>query len=338
MGLVLTLECPVGCRHCISNSVIDPKLSIQRNILLSRLERISKMLTYKVINITGGEPFYKYDLLLDTVKLAQRLDLIPTVITSGYWATGETLTFKYLQDLKESGLYSISVSLDKFHQEKIPLINVARIINIANEINLKTAIAYTVSTDNHYLSQELSELQNYTNGNILDCVPTITNKLVISGRAKHYLSITNINTNNSNAQNPLICSSMSPIIGLNGSVSCCCGPELPETSPLLIGNIDYDDPLFIQNGFYNNSIIPFIEVFGLRKMIDILNVAGYEPNIDCKELTIDNICNICEDLLSRKDYVEYFNFLLKNEDIRHEIAIKYMFMYGYLSPILEIQR
>ncbi len=74
------------------------------------------------LTVHGGELFLYFNILKGIFKKARELGIKERwVITNGYWTEIKETAERKLSELKESGLLSITFSVDAFHQEYIPL-------------------------------------------------------------------------------------------------------------------------------------------------------------------------------------------------------------------------
>jgi hypothetical protein len=69
------------------------------------------------IYVEGGEPFLYYPLMLETLRLAKKLNLKTGIVTNCYWANSERDAELWLAPLVEIGIDDLSVSNDEFHSD-----------------------------------------------------------------------------------------------------------------------------------------------------------------------------------------------------------------------------
>ena len=87
------------------------------------------------LHFTGGEPFLNFDLLLDLVRISDRLRM-PSVFveTNCFWAVNDEITSEKLLLLKDAGLHGILISVNPFILEYVPFERTLRAIRIAREV------------------------------------------------------------------------------------------------------------------------------------------------------------------------------------------------------------
>jgi hypothetical protein len=86
------------------------------------------------IHITGGEPFLKFDLLLEAVGLATELGIPRYVETNAGWCVSEELVRQRLVALRDAGLQALLISCSPFHAETIPPVRTRLALTTALEI------------------------------------------------------------------------------------------------------------------------------------------------------------------------------------------------------------
>src|SRR5262249_31849546 len=101
------------------------------------------------IDITGGEPFLDFNLLVKVVAHGATLGAFMTCMTNGYWATSPEVAIAKLRVLKDIGLQSLSVSTSGPHQQFVPLKRVRQALDAARSIGLPTELKVAVQKGDH---------------------------------------------------------------------------------------------------------------------------------------------------------------------------------------------
>jgi len=87
------------------------------------------------IHFTGGEPFLKFDLLLEVTAIAHRLGIPSTFVeTNCFWCTDDETTRGKLIQLKEAGLDGILISVNPFIVAQVPFERIKRAVMISAEV------------------------------------------------------------------------------------------------------------------------------------------------------------------------------------------------------------
>ena len=139
VDFLITFRCPSMCAHC------SYKAGFHRTGFM-HVAHVSAWLRA----IHGGEPFLYMDIAKHIVTEA-KLCAIPKVwiITNGYWAKDDHSTEKKLQELKRAGLTCITLSVDAFHQEHVPIESAKRAIKWSRALGFEE-----VAVDSYYLGSE----------------------------------------------------------------------------------------------------------------------------------------------------------------------------------------
>jgi hypothetical protein len=90
------------------------------------------------LTVHGGEPFLFYNILKEIVQNAAKLGIPKVgVITNAYWATDLKTAKQALSELMDAGLNHITVSIDTFHQEHVPLERAKTAITTASNLGFE---------------------------------------------------------------------------------------------------------------------------------------------------------------------------------------------------------
>lgn len=113
--LAVTDRCNLRCTYCMPQHGID---FVRRDDLLSyeeiiRLLKIFKSLEVPKLRITGGEPLVRKD-LLPFLKTVTDQGIMPGF----HLTTNATLTLPHIQELIDTGLQSVNISLDTLDKQR----------------------------------------------------------------------------------------------------------------------------------------------------------------------------------------------------------------------------
>lgn len=148
---VVTMACSGRCKHCsqgshISNDHIDAEAAEQAIYDICSNYKIESLMTF------GGEPLL-YPETVCTIHSAARKMNIPKreLITNGYFSKDKNRIKEVAHMLAESGVKSICLSVDAFHQETIPLEYVKKFAEaVSNEtVSIYTHPAWLVSKEDN---------------------------------------------------------------------------------------------------------------------------------------------------------------------------------------------
>ncbi len=325
IGLALTEQCPVGCRHCLASYTMQASDLPPLETHLAWIAKVSRVDRCKSIIITGGEPFLYFQRLLQVVDGCRTLGLRATVFTSAYWATSGEIAAHRLQQLAHAGLTGITVSTDQYHQASVPLTNVSKVLYAAKECGISPKVALTYLPRERSAAQVKRELRRELGQRALDGVQIEAGGIVKLGRARE-LAFPAIRPEE---QPKLVCNALGPMVQPDGAVTSCCRAPLPSTSPLIIGDLTAEDFQPIYQRFLRHPIIPFIQTWGLLEMLDRLIDEGLAPElVGYRDAREEEICELCQAILSEPARASFFADLFHDPEVRRQLGILSFVLYG----------
>ena len=332
VGFIMTTNCPVGCRHCITGKVSCPEPS--PDSYRRWIQSVSESCVIRKVCLTGGEPFFVYNTLMDVVEVIRKHGMRPSVMTSAYWARSDVATEKLLTPLVHAGLDGLGVSVDEFHQEKVPLQNVLRAIRTAKRLGLWVGVAFRYYGRDESAKEAACELRDIL-GEVFEDVDIVSvGPIQKEGQASQQVEFTQQHLEK---QGKIInCGPFSPTIWPDGTVSSCCGPRLSERNPLVIGNLNYEPFTEIYQRFREHPIIPFLEVLGLTKMVEELNDNGLGGNL--KDFVApEETCSLCQKMLTNVTYIDFFVKKFRDPAFRRQLGVRRFLLYGNPWPLLSTE-
>ena len=129
VAIMLTRRCDIACGHCSVVSGPDvrgpePKLDELREAV-----RAAAAAGARAIQLTGGEPMLRRDVVLELLREARRLGMSGAITTNGSWGRTEDEARATLRELLDAGLGLLTISWDRWHEEQLgsaPAMNVVR--------------------------------------------------------------------------------------------------------------------------------------------------------------------------------------------------------------------
>ena len=136
-GLILTTWCNAQCASCYLSCRPDRREDMTVNEGLRLWRQLDEASPHGCrIHLTGGEPFGRWDVLIDLCRRAadERLRPPQNVETNAFWATREAVVRERLIALDRAGVESFVVSADPYHQQFVPIANARLAVRVAEEI------------------------------------------------------------------------------------------------------------------------------------------------------------------------------------------------------------
>lgn len=297
LGFALHKKCPASCSMCCFESNPYSKEELNLTTVRSYINQSKSIDMIKNISFTGGEPFLKYDELIELVLLAHRNSKNATCVTNGYWATSYDIAYKKLNELKQAGLTRISVSHDNYHKKFIQTSNIKHILNAAKNLNIPTTLAM-VRIKNESMGNLINELGNslyFTNLQIVPCLP-------VGGASKSFKPEEFDKTINTTNLKCIYSGNLA--IKYDGSIYPCCSQEICNTC-LSIGNFEDLSLREALEKIKNNMILYLLRNVPMDYFI---NIAKQNLNIEIPKYAV-NPCEICAILFKPQNLKHYYPYI-----------------------------
>ena len=186
---VVTMACSGKCKHCSQgehreNECIDKDVAADAVCKIAREYSIESVMTF------GGEPLLSRETVCEIHKKAKEMN-IPhrQLITNGYFSRDFGRIRLVAENLAESGVNDILLSVDAFHQETIPLRYVKAFAQAVKStgVKIRTQPAWLVGpeAENPYNSRTREILEQFRQMGIES---NEGNVVFPSGNALKYLS------------------------------------------------------------------------------------------------------------------------------------------------------
>ncbi len=121
----VTYLCNSSCSHCQFGEEEKGKTfpsHVDKEKAVEIVRKVGGAYTPKSIMTFGGEPLLYPEIVCAIHEQAKKMGIpIRDVITNGFWSTKAEKIQEIAQNLAKSGVNEVSISVDCFHQEFIPL-------------------------------------------------------------------------------------------------------------------------------------------------------------------------------------------------------------------------
>ncbi|HXX88108.1 MAG TPA: radical SAM protein [Candidatus Acidoferrum sp.] len=299
---IVTYLCNSKCGHCQLAEVKKMKMlpkHVDKDKAVEIVRKVGQAYHPKSIMTFGGEPLLYPEIVCAIHEQAKKVGIpIREVITNGFWSTKNVEIEEIARNLASFGVNEVSISVDSFHQEFIPLKSVKKAMFSLIEAGIERVEwnpCWVVSKnhDNQYNLKTKAILQKLRN---LQVKESEGNNAQPEGRA---------------------CSSLAEFLPTKKSVPQeKCG-DLPYTEALdsvRTISIEPDGKVSLCKNFYignayESDIIDIIDHYdphkipeaksilkeGMRGLLNWAKKRGVEPNPE----GYYNICHMCTDLRER---------------------------------------
>lgn len=187
---LITLACTGRCKHCSEGDHKSVGEHINKDIAAKAVRQIVENNNIKSVMTFGGEPLLYPDAVCQIHSVARELNIPKRqLITNGYFSKNLTRIETVAEQISESGVNDVLLSVDAFHQETISLEYVKAFAEMlkARGVPLRTHPAWLVSNqaDNPYNNKTREILSEFLSIGIF---ANDGNVIFPSGNARKYLS------------------------------------------------------------------------------------------------------------------------------------------------------
>lgn len=186
----VTFACTGRCKHCSEGEHKTGGEYINGETAAAIVEKVCRQYDIKSLMTFGGEPLLHIDEVCRIHSTAKKMKIPKRdIITNGFFSRDENRIHEVGKQLAESGVTAVSLSVDAFHQETIPLEPVKCFAEAVKEtgILIRTHPAWLVHKDNRnpYNERTAEILREFEQMGIS---ATKGNNIFPEGNALKYLS------------------------------------------------------------------------------------------------------------------------------------------------------
>ena len=231
LGIIITARCNASCEHCSKSYGPNRTEKLGRAEIFRLMDEAAAIddgLPLKY-DITGGEPFLDFGLLVEIVSHGARLGGVVTCVTNAFWARTNELARSKLVLLRDSGLKSLSVSVSRFHQRYVPLHRARRALENAMDLGISTELKGAITMRDLAPGGALSEWESCLNADGINIFPVLPHlRQAATLPDDEYYREAGLPEHKCPAEE--VC------IDFNGIARSCCGPGVSTGDFLVIGN------------------------------------------------------------------------------------------------------
>ena len=160
-------RCNVGCASCNVDASPSNIEEISVRWLQAFFDRIGSLEFSRYLIWTGGEPFLSFEALKKGISLAFQKGFQSEILTSGAWFKNHHKAFNALAG---AGNFSLRISLDAEHQDRVPMSVVIFLIKEAVQLDIEVnftlrEIPGRCESMDDFLEQIKTELPEFYNRN-----------------------------------------------------------------------------------------------------------------------------------------------------------------------------
>lgn len=149
---VITMACTGKCKHCSEGEHMNCTGHIDADIAVKSIREVCNNYNIESLMTFGGEPLLYTEVVCAIHRTATEMGIPKRdLITNGFFTKDLNKIEEVVQNLEDSGVCTILLSVDAFHQEVIPLEPVKCFAEYVtkSKINIKLSPAWLVSKDDN---------------------------------------------------------------------------------------------------------------------------------------------------------------------------------------------
>ena len=278
--LALTQRCPLRCRHCCTDSLMESEQH-EESIFEGLVDSFTPDCRPKAVYLTGGEALLRPGLVIRLTEKAHRVGSQIELISGMYFLRNKSVPPMVQRAI--DGVDHFTASLDVFHEEQVDRIAVldylAGLIDAGKDVSLQVV---GVDDEDPYLEAVTSDAVRVTGGRM----PILVTHLSNIGRATDLFDHApggNVHELGSVSARPCELASW-PVVSYDGTVYACCNQEaISRKGPdhLKIGHATDGWPTLLQR--YRDT--PFLRVVRVLGPQMIATAVGQQAT--------DDFCRTC---------------------------------------------
>lgn len=149
---VVTMACTGKCKHCSEGEHTNCTGHIDADIAVKSIREVCKNYKIESLMTFGGEPLLYPEVVCAIHKTATEMGIGKRqLITNGFFSQKHERIKEVVQNLEDSGVNKLLLSVDAFHQETIPLDPVKYFAECVtkSKIDIKLSPAWLVSEEDN---------------------------------------------------------------------------------------------------------------------------------------------------------------------------------------------
>lgn len=297
LALQLSYNCNAGCRHCVYDCRPNKSRVMALDEAKGLIDQTQDLVLTENIGFTGGEPFLHYAFLKELFfYVKDRFSYLMSVSTNCFWATSHRKSASILNELQQSGLWSLLISIDDFHLEFTRQKCIEYCVQAALDLGIKCFMQTTETATSHKIEYFKTAFNLPPKHELIEWIPVACDPV---GRAKDAVPKEELRLN----WIPEVgtCSMLRVwIADPYGVVFACCGTA---HSDMLVAGNAFEEPLKdIVNRANVNPLFNALAAWGGPYMlIKLLAEKGQKHYM---QRSYTSACHACHEVLQDKKAIE----------------------------------
>jgi pyruvate-formate lyase-activating enzyme len=273
--LTLTRRCPLTCAHCSTSSLMDSE-EHDAEMFVRFVDTFTPADRPEVLLLTGGEPLLRPELVATLTRKAHAVGTRVGVVSGMFFARAGRIPPALDRVVAEVDHFT--ASLDRFHQEQVPLEGVLRVLDRLVERGTDVSCQVVGVADDG----SLEEITGAVRRHFGDRVPMLVSTITPVGRATTWLE-----RGGGGAATSIPCGFAAwPTVAADGTVLACgnqTAMDGPAPAHLRLGHIARDDWPAVRARCAASPMLRAIRRYGPLHLAEL----GVEP------VACDGYCTTC---------------------------------------------
>ncbi|MCI9074839.1 MAG: radical SAM protein [Dorea sp.] len=159
IGIALTRKCTAQCEMCCFECGPDKEERLEKELVFRIIDEAAEIEEIRKIGFTGGEATLCADVLLEAIARTKQNGMKSSLTSNGVWGAGPGTAMEWLVRLKAAGLDSLTLSIDEYHQNYVPLESIRNIIRANREVRISLSLGVGDSLGERNAAALLQELK-----------------------------------------------------------------------------------------------------------------------------------------------------------------------------------
>lgn len=158
IGIALTRKCNATCRMCCFECNPARNETLTEQEVYDIIEQAKEMNSISRIGFSGGESMLYPDLLFGGLAKVKEAGMSTSLTSNGFWGEDDVMCRRTLNTFKTLGLDSLTISVDHYHLEYVPLSAIINIIRNNRNIGVPLSLAVGDSLEGKRATDILQDL------------------------------------------------------------------------------------------------------------------------------------------------------------------------------------
>lgn len=310
VSIMPSLRCDANCTHCLFLPELRRASKYDPKIILGAIDSMPRSVQH--VSLTGGEPFFKSNILFEIARRISKNEAEFSIVTNGLWTRRAGSVINTITELRALGLTGISISFDEYHQPRLKEDELFDILTIISSCGIRVEIKSCGSNMKAFIDRTKKRFKRM--GILLE---TEHFSLERVGKAIHHRK--DFVKHEISRSCRMI---FWPLIFPDGTVFACCGAKILEfNSDWLIRGNTKNEPI--------DKILRRAERDFRLIAVAALGPAGLAKIVGVKPKEDETSCELCVRILNNDDYRKEIEERLEKDKKLRQLVVGRFFLLSH---------